>query len=83
MAVSLDAWERPVLEAFARLEEQDPEGAWNYFYHEIVKAADGIPERAKAVCSRLRGRKLLTGDGRGQFATYYINDKGKEALLNA
>lgn len=80
MAITLDENERPVLEAFKKLDAEDPEGSWNAFYIDIIKAAGDSLPRAEAVCRRLRSRKLLTGQGRGQAASYYITDKGKEAL---
>lgn len=79
MAVNLSEDERNVLEKFVELEKADPEGSWNSFFNEIVEAA-GDMFRAEATCRELRRRKLLKGEGRGKWATYYPTDKGKEAV---
>jgi hypothetical protein len=79
MAVKLTDSERAVLAKFVELEAADPEGAWNYFHHEILAAA-GDAGPAAAICADLRRRKLLKGEGRGQFTSYYPTDKGKETI---
>lgn len=69
--------ETAVLKVFAANEAEDSEGAWNSFHHSIIAAAGGHPEYADQVCRELRRKKLLTGEGRGKWATYYLTDKGK------
>lgn len=72
---TLDDAERKVLTAIAA----EPDAWLNSFYHTVVAAA-GDAGVAEAVCRRLRQRKLVDGQGRGKFAQYGINDKGKAAL---
>lgn len=85
MAVRLTDGERAVLAAFVALEKADPDGCWNWFYADVVRAAEGTGDggRADAICRNLRKRKLLKGDGTGKFATYYPTDKGREAVEGA
>lgn len=67
--------EQKVLTAFAA----EPDAWLNWYYHTVVAAA-GDGDVAEATCRGLRRRKLLDGQGRGKFAQYGINDKGKAAL---
>lgn len=87
MAVHLTDDERRVLEAFVANEKKDANGAWNSFHDSILAAvADGGEVTdwtigiADATCRNLRRRKLLKGEGQGQRASYYLTDKGKEAV---
>lgn len=74
--VTLSDNERKILETYKRLEAEDPDGAWAWYYHEVA-GIDG----AEQIVKDLKRRKLLGGNGeRGLNATYWINEKGKEAL---
>lgn len=87
MAVSLDDNERAYLKA---LMELDPEGeyALNSWAPDLIAKARelGADEVAtthtgsQSVCRRLRQRKLVDAQGRGDAAGYWVNDKGKEAI---
>lgn len=80
MPKMLNDQERTLLEVFAKLEKEDPQGAWNSYYHEVVKAAGGDLTTADVMCRNLRRRKLLSGEGRGKHASYWPSDDGKAAL---
>lgn len=79
--VTLTAPERAVLEVFKQLSADDDEGAWSCFYVDVIRAAGGDLDVAHAICSSLRRRKLLDGNGRGKLeASYWISEKGEQAI---
>lgn len=81
--LSLTDGERTYLQALNDLD--DGEGAftaWAPHLSAKIKELGRTPDmiEAAAVLGALRRRKLVDADGRGKFASYYINDKGKAAL---
>ncbi len=82
MAAMLTQCEMAVLKAFVSNEEQDHEGAWQWFHASIVKAmaeSGGKTEDTDNLCRGLRRKKYLVVDGAGKMASYYPSDKGREA----
>lgn len=83
MMPDVDELERAVLAAFVSNEKDDPDGAWAAYHPTITAAADGVLTYAVQVCRKLRERKLLAGEGRGEHATYWPTDKGRERAAAA
>lgn len=86
MSKNLTDIERDVLKTFVELDAGDPEGQWNWFYADILRAVEahgGDATVADLTCRGLRKAKLLKGDGQGRMAAYYPTDKGREAVKEA
>lgn len=75
--------EREFLEV---LMEHDPKAEYainllHYGFGKLVNKV-GIPATYQII-SNLRRRKLIGAEGRGKFVTFWIEDKGREALKAA
>jgi hypothetical protein len=75
--MKLDSDERAVLTFLAAADASE---CFNYFYGPIIEACDSDLIRADNACRKLRRRKLVDAEGRGQMASYWINAAGREVL---
>jgi hypothetical protein len=56
--------EEKVLDVYRELSKSDPEGAWNPYYADVARAANGDADLAYAACKKLKKDGLLECNGR-------------------